>query len=543
MIKLRKTQAGNRRIYLLCIAFLVLPSAQAQIHIIPQPLHIKATGKSFVVKKSIAVWTDPQFASSLQYFRRLILSKYGVTSYGSADAKAAELYLAKDGNIGKEGYRISMTEAAIKIYASESSGVINALSSVDQLLARAESMDAGFVLPALEIEDKPRFSWRGFMLDESRHFFGKEKVKSLLDWMAFYKLNKFHWHLTDEPAWRLTIQRYPWLTQIGGIGNYLDPYAAPQYYSQADISEIISYAAERNIEVVPEIDMPGHATAANRAYPFLSGGGNDKHPDFTFHPAKNSTYSFLTNVLREVKSLFPSDYVHLGGDEVAFGSDAWNSDSKVQELKRSAGLKTNKAVEEYFIRRMADSVAEMNGKIIVWDEMADAGLSADRTIMMWWRHDKPEQLNKVLSKGYQTLLTPRLPMYFDFVQQENHRYGRKWGKAFNPLLDVYNFAGDELDSLGAKKGQILGIQANLWTETVTNTNRLDYLVFPRIAALAEAAWTPGGKRNFEQFSTTLKKHLLLYRDQGLYYFDPFKDGNPEPAVIRKSQKQYIDHTN
>lgn len=543
MIKLRKTQAGNRRIYLLCIAFLVLPSAQAQIHIIPQPLHIKATGKSFVVKKSIAVWTDPQFASSLQYFRRLILSKYGVTSYGSADAKAAELYLAKDGNIGKEGYRISMTEAAIKIYASESSGVINALSSVDQLLARAESMDAGFVLPALEIEDKPRFSWRGFMLDESRHFFGKEKVKSLLDWMAFYKLNKFHWHLTDEPAWRLTIQRYPWLTQIGGIGNYLDPYAAPQYYSQADISEIINYAAERNIEVVPEIDMPGHATAANRAYPFLSGGGNDKHPDFTFHPAKNSTYSFLTNVLREVKSLFPSDYVHLGGDEVAFGSDAWNSDSKVQELKRSAGLKTNKAVEEYFIRRMADSVAEMNGKIIVWDEMADAGLSADRTIMMWWRHDKPEQLNKILSKGYQTLLTPRLPMYFDFVQQENHRYGRKWGKAFNPLLDVYNFAGDELDSLGAKKGQILGIQANLWTETVTNTNRLDYLVFPRIAALAEAAWTPGGKRNFEQFSTTLKKHLLLYRDQGLYYFDPFKDGNPEPAVIRKSQKQYIDHPN
>lgn len=543
MIKLRKTQVGNRRVYLLCIAFLVLQSARAQIHIIPQPLHIKATGKSFVVKKSIAVWTDPQFASSLQYFRRLILSKYGVTSYGSADAKAAELYLAKDGNIGKEGYRISMTEAAIKIYASESSGVINALSSVDQLLAGAESMDAGFVLPALEIEDKPRFSWRGFMLDESRHFFGKEKVKSLLDWMAFYKLNKFHWHLTDESAWRLTIQRYPWLTQIGGIGNYLDPYAAPQYYSQADISEIINYAAERNIEVVPEIDMPGHATAANRAYPFLSGGGNDKHPDFTFHPAKNSTYSFLTNVLREVKSLFPSDYVHLGGDEVAFGSDAWNSDSKVQELKRSAGLKTNKAVEEYFIRRMADSVAEMNGKIIVWDEMADAGLSADRTIMMWWRHDKPEQLNKILSKGYQTLLTPRLPMYFDFVQQENHRYGRKWGKAFNPLLDVYNFAGDELDSLGAKKGQILGIQANLWTETVTNTNRLDYLVFPRIAALAEAAWTPGGKRNFEQFSTTLKKHLLLYRDQGLYYFDPFKDGNPEPAVIRKSQKQYIDHPN
>lgn len=530
----------------LLIAFMLIPllfqQAISQIAIIPRPLKYEIRKSEMILSEHVGIAGDVNFESSLWYLRRLLLNRYGISTY-MADEKQATVVLKYVSELESEAYRLQVGQKQITVFASNRAGMINALSSLDQLIAAANRKTKGFELPALEIEDKPQFAWRGFMLDESRHFFGKEKVKSLLDWMAFYKLNKFHWHLTDEPAWRLSIQRYPWLTQIGGIGNYLNPYAPSQYYSQADISEIICYAAERNIEVIPEVDMPGHATAANRAYPFLSGGGNDRHPDFTFHPAKNSTYTFLTNVLREVKSLFPSDYIHLGGDEVAFGSDAWNNDSKVQELKRAVGLKNNKEVEDYFIRRMADSVAGMSGKIIVWDEMADAGLSVDRTVMMWWRHDKPEQLNKILNKGYGVILTPRLPMYFDFVQQEDHQYGRRWGKDFNPLIKVYNFAGSELDSLGVKKKQVLGIQANLWTETVTNISRLDYLVFPRIAALAEAAWTPGPMRNFEQFSTTLKKHLLLYRDQGLYYFDPFKGSNPEPAVIKTSQKQYIDNPN
>jgi len=524
----------------LCAICLLIQETIAQIAIIPHPLKYEMGQGELILKDHIGVAGDAAFESSLSYLRKLMLGRFGISTYTSLE-KDAKIIVKHDSKLENEAYRLKINHTQIEINASAHPGFVNALSSLDQLLAIAERKNRSFILPTVEIEDKPQFAWRGFMLDESRHFFGKEKVKSLLDWMAFYKLNKFHWHLTDEPAWRLSIQKYPWLTQIGGIGNYLDPYAVAQYYSQADISEIISYAAERNIEVIPEIDMPGHATAANRAYPFLSGGGNEKHPDFTFHPAKNTTYSFLTDVLCEVKSLFSSAYIHLGGDEVAFGSDAWNNDGEVQELKKTAGLKTNKAVEEYFIRRMADSVARINGKIIVWDEMVDASLAKDRTVMMWWRHDKPEQLNRILNKGYQTILTPRLPMYFDFVQQENHKYGRKWGKGFNPLQDVYNFAGNQLDSLGKRKKQILGIQANLWTETVTNVNRLDYLVFPRIAALAEAAWTPGEARNFDHFTTKLKRHLLLYRDQGLYYYDPFKDANPEPAVIKKSQKHYIDN--
>lgn len=522
------------------ITYLLIQNVTAQIAIIPQPLACKMGQGELKLAGNFGVTGDAVFESSLHYLRKLMLGRFGISTYTSLE-KDAKMIVKLDSKLQHEAYRLNIDRKGIAIYASDRSGIVNALASLEQVFTAAERKGNAFLLPVLNIEDKPQFGWRGFMLDESRHFFGKEKVKSLLDWMAFYKLNKFHWHLTDEPAWRLSVQKYPWLTQVGGIGNYLDPYAPVQYYSQADISEIITYAAERNIEVIPEIDMPGHATAANRAYPFLSGGGNEKHPDFTFHPAKNTTYTFLTDVLREVKTLFPSVYIHLGGDEVAFGSDAWDNDTKVQELKKTVGLKSNKEVEEYFIRRMADSVTGINGKIIVWDEMADAKLAKDQTVMMWWRHDKPEQLTRILNKGYQTILTPRLPMYFDFVQQENHKYGRKWGKGFNPLQDVYNFAGSQLDSLGKRKKQILGIQANLWTETVTNVNRLDYLVFPRIAALAEAAWTPGEARNFDQFATKLKKHLLLFRDQGLYYYDPFKDANPEPAVIKKSQKQYIDN--
>ncbi|WP_313154911.1 beta-N-acetylhexosaminidase [Sphingobacterium multivorum] len=525
------------------LLFLLMQFVEAQVAIIPHPQQQEARKGKLILGRNIGIVSDPYFDPTIVYFKKLLLGRFGISAYATAMVDEALVRVSWDKTLEHEAYRLQIDPTQIRIYASDKSGLVNGISSLDQLLSVAAQKGDQRELDAVDIKDKAQFAWRGFMLDESRHFFGKEKVKSLLDWMAFYKLNKFHWHLTDEPAWRLSIQRYPWLTQIGGIGNYFDPYAGVQYYTQNDISEIIAYADERNIEVIPEIDMPGHATAANRAYPFLSGGGNEKHPDFTFHPAKNTTYSFLTHVLREVKALFPSTYIHLGGDEVAFGSDAWNNDLKVQELKKAEGLKSNKEVEAYFIRRMADSVARINGKIIVWDEMVDAKLNKAQTVMMWWRHDKPEQLNKILEKGYQAILTPRLPLYFDFVQQENHRYGRKWGKGFNPIQDVYNFAGEQLDSLGGRRKQLLGIQANLWTETVTNTNRLDYLVFPRIAALAEAAWTPGKQRNFDQFSHVLKQHLALYREQGLYYFDPFQDSNPEPVVMKKAQKQYIDNPN
>jgi hexosaminidase len=369
------------------------------------------------------------------------------------------------------------------------------------------------------------------MLDESRHFFGKEKVKFLLDWMAFYKLNRFHWHLTDEPGWRLEIKNYPRLSLVGGIGNYLDSTATAQYYTQEDIKEIVAYAAERKIVVIPEIDMPGHATAANKAYPQYSGGGSEKHPDFSFNPGREETYQYLTDILREADVLFPSDMIHLGGDEVSFGNEKWKTDAAVQRLMKKNGLKDLKAVEDYFIQRMADSLFEMNNRILAWDEMAGASLPVDKTLIFWWRHDRPEQLKTALDKGYTTVLCPRLPFYFDFVQDSAHRFGRKWNRLYNSLKEVYSFSAAQTAVAQNKKQLIAGMQANLWTETVSDEQRLDYLLFPRISALAEAAWTE--EKNYAGFLDRLKLHLPLYQKQKIYYYDPFRPlQHPEPVLLR-----------
>ena len=359
------------------------------------------------------------------------------------------------------------------------------------------------------------------MLDESRHFFGKENVKSILDWMAFYKLNHFHWHLTDEPGWRLEIKQYPQLTSIGGIGNYSDPYAPAQYYTYADIREIVEYAAARYITIIPEIDMPGHATAANRAYPEFSGGGTDEYPNFTFNPGNKETYSYLSNILKAAKKLFPSGMIHLGGDEVSFGSRGWQEDPAVRELMKRQHLHDLKAVEIFFIQKMARSALKLYNKVLFWDEAADASLPVNHTIIFWWRHDKPEQLKKALLKGYHVVLCPFIPLYFDYVQDSIHTEGRRWEGKFNSLERVYNFPDDESFTTGMANKRVLGIQANLWTETVRTQERLQYLLFPRIAALSEAAWTNPGKKNYNEFLMRLKKHLQWYKAAKIYYYNPF----------------------
>ncbi|UIR57517.1 beta-N-acetylhexosaminidase [Sphingobacterium sp. SRCM116780] len=533
----------NRIALLITIFIVSYNSAKAQLSIIPKPERIQVLEEEYVFPASSKInILDEEFESVGRYLQQQLLSKFGFTSTIAPNKSVfSSIQFERRASLEQEEYEIKIEKNILTVYASTRVGATYAVSSILQAFSFGKRSPQNISMKAFAIKDKPAYPWRGFMLDESRHFFGKEKVKSLLNWMAFYKLNKFHWHLTDEPAWRLEIQKYPLLTLVGGIGTYTNSLAPAAYYSQADIAEIIAYADERQIEVIPEIDMPGHATAANKAYPQLSGGGNDKHPDFTFHPAKDLTYSFLTNVLRETKALFPSSIIHLGGDEVSFGSDAWNSDSAIQRLKSKENLKDNKSVENYFMRRMADSLKTMDATLLVWDEMVDAGLSKDKTLLIWWRHDKPEQLTTILKSGYKTILSPRLPFYFDFVQEESHKYGRKWGKLYNPLEDVYNFSPSNYDSLAIEKNQILGIQANLWTETVTNTNRLDYLIFPRIAALAEVAWTKKGNKNYEEFKESLKKHLNLYREANLYYYDPFNKSNPEPVVMKKVQRSYIDN--
>lgn len=527
---------------LLALAFTLFTTvalAQQQSNIIPMPdKYVKGEGFFVLNNSSTVSYNNNQLKTIAYYFQNELLNQKGITIQQQAKTASIALVL-KSGvkNTDSSAYQLSIKPGQIIISASHPNGIFYGVISLLQMAFTSKNNE----IDAAEINDVAAYGWRGLMLDESRHFFGKQKVKSILNWMAFYKLNTFHWHLTDEPAWRLAIRKYPNLGLVGGIGDYLNPDLPAQFYTQADVKEIVAYAAERYIKVIPEIDMPGHATAANKAYPEYSGGGSAGHPEFTFNPGLEKTYSYLSDILKETNVLFPAGLIHLGGDEVSYGNEKWKSNPDILKLRERENLKDDAAVEHYFMKRMADSLYSLNAKAIFWDEMADADLPKEKTIIYWWRQEKPAQLRTALSKGYQTVLCPRLPLYFDFVQDSTHQYGRKWNKLFNPIEQVYQFDAQSFATNAKERALILGIQANIWTETVDNDSRLDYLLFPRIAALAEAAWTKNNHKDFVAFNNNLKAHLMLYSKAGLYYYNPSKPlQNPEMPVKRKKPLNYKD---
>ncbi|SHE30788.1 hexosaminidase [Mariniphaga anaerophila] len=436
-------------------------------------------------------------------------------------------YVKNKNTADNESYQLKITRGKALLEASTDAGMFYGLQTLAQL---TEANRTGFKaeIPKIKISDNPRFGWRGLMLDESRHFFGKEKVKQLLDWMAFYKLNVFHWHLTDVNGWRIEIKKYPLLTEVGGIGNFSDSNAPAQYYTQNEIRGIVQYANERFIEIIPEVDMPGHATAANKAYPEYSGGGSAKFPHFTFNPGNEKTYGYLTDILKEITQLFPSKYIHLGGDEVHFGNEQWNTDPQVQALMKKNQLKDLKEVESYFIKRMTDSITALNKTMIGWDEIVTWGVAPDQCRVMWWRHNKPDQLMLGLEKGYQTVMCPRIPLYFDFVQDSAHTSGRRWDGDFSPLEKILEFNQIYKEPLTLYPSLIVGVQANLWSETIHSGERLDFMTYPRIAALAEIAWS-NNSPEYKEFLWRLKPSFSLFEKQGVTYFNP-ENRNATPEI-------------
>lgn len=509
------------------ILFSLLVTAQKNCPIIPQPLAATASSHQFKLDRQSSVKvSDAKLNGMANYLKAEIRKNASIdlAAQPSKTSSSISLVLTEtkpQNSASAEAYSIEMNKGTIVIAASSEAGLFNGITSLLQLIRLAENKAGMLMLDCWQIKDAPGYGWRGLMLDESRHFFGLEKLKSLIDWMAFYKLNRFHWHLTDEPGWRMEVKKYPKLTTIGGIGNFSDSTAPARYYTQDQIKELVAYAAERHIMVIPEIDMPGHATAANKAYPAFSGGGSKAHPDFTFNPGIEGTYGFLTDILKETASLFPASMIHLGGDEVNFGNQQWPLIPGVKALMAEKKMKDLREVELYFMQRMADTLYKMNNKLLAWDEMADVELPRDKTIIMWWRHDKPEQFIKAMEKGYTTIACPRIPFYFDFVQDSSHKQGRKWQKAFAPLESVYSFDLSKFNLTTDKQKLVAGIQANIWTETMQNEKRLDYMLFPRMAGLAEAAWrTTTTSKDYGLFKQRLKEHLTLYSNAGLYYFDP-----------------------
>lgn len=522
----------------LVFVFILFPfflSAQT-INIIPMPKAVvKGAGQFQLNSNTIIGMNNSSLLPQANYLQTELQKANGIAiAVDQNEVKALiDLQLVKrDEPSGSYTLRIEANK--ITIISSGNDGVFYGIVSLLQLI-KTQPVGTAVNLPVCEINDSPRFQWRGFMLDESRHFFGKEKVKQLLDWMAFYKLNKFHWHLTDVDSWRIEIKKYPKLTSVGGIGNKTDTLAPAKYYTQDEIKEVVAYAADRFITVVPEIDMPGHATAANRAYPEYSGGSTVRYPNFTFDPANEKTYQFLGDILKETNALFPSGMIHLGGDEVALGIQAWAGRPAIMDMMAKNKFDDLSDLEHYFFKRMADSVTRMDDKVLCWDEAVEADLPANKTIVFWWRQNVPSQLRLAINKKYQVVLCPRLPFYFDFLQDKNHVSGRKWNASFNSVSSVYNFPYKEFPADELQSGQILGIQANLWTELVVTEKRLDFMVFPRMAALSEAAWTDSAAKDEASFNERLKADFLLYDKAGIYYYDPF-DPSTHPEAIDVAPK-------
>lgn len=511
-----------------------------EVNIIPYPQQIdvqSSNASGFILQEGIITYTNADILQEASFLGQKLssLGKTMTLKKGKKAKKGIVLSLDKK-NMQPEAYTLQITPEQINIEGGSPAGVFYGIQSLLQLIDHKNDQTG---ISCCNITDDPRYSWRGYMLDESRHFFGKEKVKQLLDIMAYYKLNKFHWHLTDESGWRIEIKKYPLLTTIGGKGSWSDPDLQAQFYTQEDIREIVAYATERHIEIIPEIDMPGHASAANKAYPEYSGGGTPEHPDFTFNVGKEKVYSFLTDILREVTGLFPSTYLHIGGDEVAFGIKAWEKDPDVQALMKKEGLSTVKEAEHYFICRMADSVKVLGKKVVGWDELLDSNVDTANTLIMWWRHDRINVLKNTLAKGLPTIMCPRRPLYFDFIQHKDHKWGRVWN-GFCPLEDVYAFPDKGMAEWELPQEQlalIVGIQGNAWTERIHTAERLDYMTFPRLCALAEAAWTNPEIKNYTSFSSRMEDAYSLFDRLSIYYFDHRNpQRRPEPTGAEKKQK-------
>lgn len=499
-----------------------------QSPVIPHPDMLSLAADEITLPQGRVSVSTKEISPEAEFLRRAF------ASMGVSRTPRTDLEIDAKRIKSAEGYALDVNEKGVSITGGSRAGVFYGIQTLLQDYA-----DNGRVRRGLTM-DAPRYAWRGIMIDEARHFFGEKKMKQIIDLMAYYKLNRLHWHLTDEQAWRIEIKRYPRLTEVGGKGSWSEPLKQEaEYYTQEQIREIVAYASARHIEIIPEIDMPGHATAANRAYIGLSGGGTKAHPHFTFNPGRDSVYSFLTHVLREVTTLFPTQYLHLGGDEVAFGIEAWKTDPDVKALMQREGMTDVKQAEAYFMRRMADSVRTM-GKILAgWDELLDLDVNPEQALIMWWRHDRDNYLKRSLNGGYTTVLCPRRPLYFDFVQHASHKWGRVWN-GFCPLEDVFAFPDVDFARRKVTRQQqkgIAGVQANVWTERIHTNQRLDFMLFPRLCAVAEAGWTQPENKDYGDFIRRMEHAYRFFDSLGIYYFDPRSpQHHPEPEGATRSDK-------
>jgi hexosaminidase len=438
---------------------------------------------------------------------------------------AITLHLAAAAPVAQaEGYALDIDAAGARIAARDEAGLFYGAVSLWQLLT-ADGGQGPAVLPAARVRDWPRFAWRGLMIDSARHMQSVAEIERLLGQMAQHKLNVLHWHLSDDQGWRLQIKRHPELTRIGAwrvppnAGEDGEPARYGGFYTQDQVREVVAYAAARHITVVPELDMPGHAQAAVAAYPRL--GVTGQRPpvsvDWGVNPylynVDEATFRFLEEVLDEVMALFPSRYIHVGGDEAI--KDQWQASPAVQAKRRALGLKDEDALQGWFIGRIGRYLAAHGRRLVGWDEILAGGVPADAAVMSWRGVDGAVAAAR---QGHDVVLSPSPQLYFDHVQSA--RLDEPAGRP--PVIDLASVYAFEVVPKGLDTAQarhVLGAQANLWTEHMPGAAHLEHAAFPRLDALAEAVWTPAARRDWPDFLARLPAQLARYRRQGIGYAD------------------------
>ncbi|VAX27481.1 beta-glycosyl hydrolase, partial [hydrothermal vent metagenome] len=520
---------------------------EKQINIIPKPVKVEAGNGSFTIQPDtkIFVETNNKDAKDVaKYFADRIKTVIGydlaIENFSPETSNDGAILFTTnnaDAKLGDEGYILEVKKNSVVIKALKSAGLFYGVQTLLQLLPpeiygdERSNKNIIWSIPAVTINDKPRFTWRGMHLDVSRHFFSKKSVKRYIDMLAMHKMNEFHWHLVDDQGWRIEIKKYPKLTEIGARRVDLpwndwqskDTVGKPiysGYYTQEDIKEIVAYAQKRSITILPEIEMPGHTLASLAAYPELSctggpftvpSGGVDIWTNHTYCPGNEKTFEFLEDVLTEIMELFPSKYIHIGGDETT--RLRWKECPKCQRRMKEENLKDVEELYGYFINRI-EKFLESKGRILVgWDEILEGGDSLNGTIMSWRGVDR---CTKAVQRGLDVILSPSSHLYFDNNEVD--------GESRVPLEMVYSYEPVPEGFSADDEKHILGAEACVWTENVTSMDQVEQITLPRMAALAEVVWSSRNNHNFENFIGRLSHQYARYDAMKLNYRQPDLEG-------------------
>lgn len=513
-------------------AFPIIPAPRV---LQPSPGHFQLDAETGI---ALADASDEEMRSLADLWAEPLRS---ATGFPLPIGEAGDIRLSLGADTQDEGYRLTVSGEGISISGSDHAGVFYGLQTLSQMMP-PDPAGGSLRVPAVVIEDAPRFPYRGMHLDVGRHFFGPDFVKRYIDHLARYKINRFHWHLTEDQGWRIEIDAYPRLTEVGAwraetmVEKNFDPYVGDGtryggFYTKAEVRDIVAYAQERYVTIVPEIEMPGHSQAALAAYPELACTDGPFEVGTRWgvvediYCPKEETFEFLENVLLEVMELFPGEYIHIGGDEAP--KARWEESEFAQSVIEAEGLADANELQSWFIRRMEGFLNEHGRSLIGWDEILEGGLAPNATVMSWRGTQGGIDAAR---QGHDVVMTPNSHMYFDHYQGDQEQEPLAIG-GFLPLERVYSFEPIPEELTPDEARHILGAQGNVWTEYISTEEHAEYMVFPRLFALSEVAWSEPNVRVYDRFIRDLPWHLERLDGLGVSYRIPDVVGLERDRVV------------